>query len=53
VKSAKNKQKILEVIEKYRNTNFTEIIVDSIKLKKSELTTKGPIYTDILNIKIE
>jgi 2'-5' RNA ligase len=53
VKSAKNKGKILEIIEKYKKTNFSEILVDTIKLKKSELTTKGPIYTDILKIKLD
>ncbi len=51
VKSAKNKEKILEIIEKYNNINFSEILVDTIKLKKSELTSKGPIYTDLLKIK--
>ena len=50
VKSAKNKDKILEIIEKYKNTKFSEILIDSIKLKKSELTSKGPIYTDLIKV---
>ena len=50
VKSAKNKEKILEIVDKYKNTKLSEIIIDSIKLKKSELTPEGPIYTDILDI---
>ncbi|MCK5300344.1 MAG: RNA 2',3'-cyclic phosphodiesterase [Thermoplasmatales archaeon] len=50
VKSAKDKDKILEIIEKYKNTKFSEILIDSIKLKKSELTSKGPIYTDLIKV---
>jgi len=50
VKTAKNKEKILEIINKYKNTKFSEIKIDSIKLKKSELTPEGPIYTDLLEI---
>ena len=52
VKSAKNKEKILEKIQKYENFHFGKIKVDSIKLKKSDLTPKGPIYTNIKNIKL-
>lgn len=50
VKSVKGKDKILEIIEKYKNTKFSEILIDSIKLKKSELTSKGPIYTDLIKV---
>ena len=50
VKSVKNKDKILEIIEKYKNIKFSEILIDSIKLKKSELTSKGPIYTDLIKV---
>ena len=52
VKSAKNKEKLLQVIEKYRDIEFGNFKVDSIKLKKSELTPKGPIYTTLKEIKI-
>ena len=38
--------------EKYKDFEFIELIVDSIKLKKSELTPKGPIYTDIIDVKL-
>ncbi|MCK4902419.1 MAG: RNA 2',3'-cyclic phosphodiesterase, partial [Thermoplasmatales archaeon] len=38
VKSAKNKEKLLELIEKYRDIEFGSLKVDTIKLKKSELT---------------
>lgn len=52
IKSAKNKEKILDIADKYQNQKFSEIIVESIKLKKSELTPKGPIYNDIITIKL-
>ncbi len=52
VKSAKNKDKLLQTIESYSDTVFTDMIVDSIKLKKSDLTPKGPIYTTLKDIKI-
>ena len=31
VKSAKNKDKLLEIIKKYENTRFSEFLIDSIK----------------------
>ena len=52
VKSAKNKEKLLQVIEKYRDIEFGIFKVNSIKLKKSELTPKGPIYTTLKEVKI-
>jgi len=51
VKSAKNKDKLIQIIEKYKEVEFGKIIVDSIKLKQSELTPKGPIYTTLKDIK--
>ncbi len=52
VKSAKNKDKLIQIIEKYKEIEFGKIIVNSIKLKQSELTPKGPIYTTLKDIKI-
>jgi len=52
VKSSKNKEKLLKIIEKYKDMEFLKIKVKSIKLKKSELTSKGPIYTTLKDIKI-
>ena len=51
VKNAKNKEKLLNIIEKYRDIEFAKIKVDTIKLKKSTLTPKGPIYTTLKEIK--
>ena len=52
VKSAKNKEKLLQIIEKYSDVEFGSFKVDSIKLKKSELTPKGPIYTTLKEVKL-
>ena len=38
VKSAKNKDKLLQILEKYKDVEFAEIKVESIKLKKSVTT---------------
>lgn len=50
VKSAKNKEKLHETIEKFKEIEFGKLKVQSIKLKKSELTPKGPIYTTLREI---
>ncbi|KYK28302.1 2'-5' RNA ligase [Thermoplasmatales archaeon SG8-52-1] len=52
VKSAKNKDKLLQIIEKYKDVEFGIFNVNQITLKKSELTPKGPIYTTIKEVKI-
>jgi len=52
VKSAKNKEKLIQIIQKYKEIKFGKIIVNSIKLKQSELTPKGPIYTTLKDIKL-
>ena len=49
---ARNKEKLLQVIEKFRDAEFGNFKVDSIKLKKSEFTQKGPIYTTLKEVKI-
>jgi 2'-5' RNA ligase len=52
VRSAKNKDKLLQVVEKYKETVFADIKVESVKLMKSDLTPKGPIYTTLKEVKI-
>ena len=51
VKSAKNKDNLIQIIEKYKEIEFGRITVHSIKLKQSELTPKGPIYTTLKEVK--
>jgi len=52
VKSAKNKDNLLKIVDKYKEIEFLKIKVESIILKKSELTPKGPIYTTLKDVKI-
>lgn len=52
VRSAKNKEKLLQLIEKYQDTEFGKFKVESIELKKSDLTQKGPIYTTLKEVKL-
>lgn len=52
VKSGRNKDKILHILNKYRDNEFNDFIIDSIKLMKSELTPEGPIYTTLEEVNI-
>jgi len=49
-KKKKNKEQLVKIIEKYNELEFADIKVDSITLKKSELTPQGPIYTTLKEI---
>lgn len=52
VKTAKNKQQLLSLIQQYSNTDFGTQEINIIKLKKSDLTPRGPIYTTLKEIKL-
>lgn len=52
VKTAKNKQFLMKVIEEYRDFDFSTQVINSVKLKKSDLTAKGPIYTTLREVKL-
>jgi len=47
VKGGRNKDKLLAVVKEYEDFVFGEQIIEHMKMKKSDLTPKGPIYTDI------
>ncbi len=47
VKTARNKNQLLSVIGQYNTVEFTLQHIESVVLKKSELTPKGPIYTTL------
>lgn len=53
VRTARNKEKLVEIVEKYREVEFAKIKVESIKLKQSKLTPKGPIYTTLKDINFD
>ncbi len=45
VKSAKNKGRIREVVERFERVDFGSFIADRVFLYESELEPEGPIYT--------
>jgi len=48
----KNKiEDMSDKLEKFSSCYFGKQPVSDIKLKKSELTPNGPIYTDLLGVK--
>ncbi len=47
VKSGRNREQLLRAAEQHRDTKIGTDIVSSLKLKNSQLTPKGPIYTDV------
>ena len=44
---------ITEEMENHKNVNFGMQEITSIKLKKSELTLNGPVYSDLMEVKIK
>ncbi len=44
VKSGKNKEKLLEFLEKYKDTDFGVVRVENVVLYESELKPEGPVY---------
>lgn len=51
VRSAKNKDRLIDLIIRGRDQDFGTFRVDSIKLKRSVLTPGGPIYTTLIEAK--
>jgi 2''-5'' RNA ligase len=47
IKSSRNVEKLREFVTRYRGVEFGVVTVDKIKLKKSVLTPRGPIYSDL------
>jgi len=52
VKYVRNANKYMEVIKRYENADFGTQVIDTVKLKRSILTPRGPIYNDLLIIKL-
>ncbi|MBS3169324.1 RNA 2',3'-cyclic phosphodiesterase [Candidatus Woesearchaeota archaeon] len=44
VKSGKNKEKIREVVERFKHFDFGTFVADRITLYESKLTSAGPVY---------
>lgn len=51
VRSARNKNKLAKMITDMQNSVFGPLVIDSIKLKKSILMPKGPLYYTLLEVK--
>ncbi len=52
-RSQRNRDLLLRVLERHRETSFGTFEVDHIALKKSVLTPSGPIYSDLVVTKLE
>ncbi len=50
VKGPQGRDEVARVMLDYRETNFGRQRVDEIRLKRSELTPSGPIYTDLAQV---
>ncbi len=50
VRTARNKDQLLNVIHEFKDEEFLTQQVTKVTLKKSELTPKGPIYTNLREI---
>ncbi len=47
IRSARNKRALRDAVERMSDIEIGEVIIDKVKLKKSELSPKGPRYSDI------
>lgn len=53
VKFIRDKQLAMQRLEELKDLHLGEQLIDSFKVKKSTLTSRGPIYTDLLVVKAE
>lgn len=51
VKSNRNKRQVVETVTALQNQEFRVFSVDSIKLKRSQLSPQGPTYTTITEVR--
>lgn len=52
MRSAKGKDKVKEILETFDDVDIGTMEVNSIILKKSTLTPKGPIYEDLIEFRL-
>ncbi len=52
VRSAKKKKQLIDVVDRLREIEIGTVEIEYVKLKKSELTPKGPIYTDLKVVRL-
>lgn len=52
IKSGRNRDKLVSLIDEHQDQIFGEEILEYVQLKKSVLTPKGPIYDDLISIRL-
>lgn len=52
IKTGRNRDKLVLLIDEHRDQIFGEETMEYVRLKKSVLTPKGPIYDDLLSIRL-
>lgn len=53
VKSPRNKAKLVEVLSQLRDVQIGTQTVDSIELKRSQLSPTGPVYTTLRSVELK
>lgn len=51
VKAVLNRQGLFRLLDEYRETSFGFMEVSSVRLKRSTLTPRGPVYTTLMEVK--
>jgi len=52
VRSARNKNELIALVEELKDKEIGKMSVDTIKLFKSKLSPSGPVYEEVFNIKL-
>lgn len=52
VKTARNKERLLRVVDQYNAEEFTVQEVQALMLKKSDLTPQGPMYSTLREVRL-
>jgi 2'-5' RNA ligase len=53
VRSGKNRRRLIETVLQNKDVAFGDLMVDRVKLKRSILTSKGPIYSTLAESRLE
>ncbi len=52
VRSPRNRERVIQVLEKYKGHYFGTCLVDRLVLKKSVLTLRGPVYSNLREVEL-
>lgn len=53
VRSPRNRERLLQVLERYKRHQFGTCLVDRLVLKKSVLTPSGPVYSNLREVEFQ